>query len=94
MCWDPKTNKAVTLRDVIFEEGHILNAAEREEADGLDLLNDDIEDNNDPEYLVEKIVDERVNSKGIHQLEVKWVGHKKTTWKPLEHIKEMEAYHL
>lgn len=47
----------------------------------------------DQEYIVEKILDKKIDSKGVAKYLVKWEGFPSSnnTWEPLEHLVECEA---
>jgi len=48
-------------------------------------------DADEPEYLVESIVKERVQ-RGKRQFLVSWVGFEEQTWEPLEHVNDTAAF--
>ena len=92
-CWDPITDKVILSRDVIFHENEGLNAKERDDPHDEDLL-EEVASEDEDEYPVEAILDERTTKNKGRELLVKWVGYKTPKWYPWRNFEETEAYDL
>jgi len=77
--WDPEDREIRVSRDVTFDESVVFNHIPA-------ITNDDYD-----EYLVDSILDERVNIDGSKEYLVKWTGYEETTWEPREHLIDCEA---
>jgi hypothetical protein len=75
--WDQEAQDIKISRDVLFDESTVLNLPP-------------ITSGND-EFLVDSILDERVDTDGSKEYLVKWTGYEDTTWEPREHLIECEA---
>ena len=75
--WDDDTQEIKVSRDATFDESVVLD---------LPPITSD-----DNEYLMDAILDERVDTDSSKEYLVKWTGYDETTWEPREHLLDCEA---
>ena len=92
--WDPVTNRVYHSRDIIFDETQI--GIKDENVQDIILLEEGISDifelNDDREYDIEQIVQERMKN-DEKEYYVKWRGYDKSenTWEPYYHLEHTQA---
>jgi len=72
--WDETKERIVTSRDVTFNE--------------YNHISEDAPDEADAEYVVDKILDKRVNDDGDDEFLVRWDGWDELTWEPRAHLED------
>ena len=77
--WDPVVRRIMTSRDVVFDESVVLARPPTP----FSVY--------DEEYIVEAIIDEKVEQ-GNRYYRVKWHGYENAdTWEPHDHVADTEA---
>ena len=79
LVWDPVTDKVEVSRDVIFKEDLGLEPKYQQDPAHLDLLDEESQED-DVEYAVEAIIDERRSKVHTKEYLVKWEGYQEPTW--------------
>jgi transposase InsO family protein len=93
--WDPKTDRVYHSRDVTFDETQI-GFKDINDGGNLVLIDDlestDLHIDDDSEYNIEAIIQERMNN-GQREYLVKWQGYEQSqnTWEPSGNLEDTQA---
>ena len=89
--WHPPTWRVFITRDVVtWRESETMDEKWREDPETLDLL-DAPDTDDEEEYEVQCILDERESKTAGHEYFVKWVGFVTPTWTAAVNVEECEA---